>query len=180
MPTLRALLDQNTYQYQLTGHKMDIHKAFRMGAEQLAQAHCKYTNLHKGHGIDPYHWEILTQQEYWSPEQARDMRSIIANVLEVSMTIAGMPAVPMPGQYLAALISEVVAPANRLLACTKAPDTFDAIAAAGLMETHVVKPMKVEQLMGLVLVYSGGGSQEPAPHRLPKDVAKVMTEHSKK
>lgn len=168
------------FQSQLTGNKMDIHQAFRVGAELLAKEHCKYTNLHKGHGIDPYHWEILTQNEYWSAEQARDMRSILANVLEVSMTIAGMPAVPMPGQYLAALIALVVAPPNRLMACTKAPDTFDAMAASGLMETHVVKPMKVEQLMALVMAYSGGISMEPTPHKLPKEVANAMKEHSKK
>ena len=159
---------------------MDIHGAFRQGANQLAQAHCKYTDLHKGHGIDPYNWEILTQDEYWSPAQARDMRSIIADVLEVSMTIAGMPAIPMPGQYLAALIAHIVAPSNRLLACTKAPDTFDAIAASGIMQTHEVRPMKTEQLMGLVMLYSGGASQEPQPHKLPREVGKIMKEHSKK
>lgn len=159
---------------------MDIHTAFRQGASQLARDHCKYTALHKGHGIDPYHWEILTQKEYWSPDQARDMRSIIANVLEVSMTIAGMPAVPMPGQYLAALIAHVVAPANRLLACTKVPDTFDAIAASGLMQTHEVRPMKVEQLMGLVIAYSGGLSSEPQADKLPLEVSEKMKEYSKK
>lgn len=159
---------------------MDIHKAFRHGAEILAQNHCKYTSLHKGHGIDPYHWEILTQNEYWSPDQAREMRSVLANVLEVSMTIAGMPAVPMPGHYTAALIATVVAPCNRLLACTKAPDTFDALAASGLMQTYEVKPMSHEQLMALVILYSGGAFGEPQPHKLPREVEQAIQETSKK
>ena len=110
---------------------MDIHKAFMHGAEILAKDNCKYTSLHKGHGIDQHHWDLLTQREYWSPDQTRQMRSILASVVEVSMTISGMPAIPLPGQYVAAVIAVLVAPANRLLACVKAPDTFDADAASG-------------------------------------------------
>ena len=149
---------------------MDIHKSFQHGAQILAKDNCKYTALHKGHGIDQHHWDILTQEEYWSPDQARQMRSIIASVSEVAMTIAGMPAIPLPGQYVAALIAEVVAPMNRLVACTKAPDTFDADVASGILQTHEVKDMPVAQLMSLVILYSGGFPGEPAPHKLPKSL----------
>jgi hypothetical protein len=159
---------------------LDIHKAFQHGAQILAQNENKYTTLHKGHGIDEHHWDILTQAEYWSPDQARQMRSIIASVAEVSMTIAGMPALPLPGQYVAALIAEVVAPVNRLLACTKAPDTFDADAASGILGTHEVKDMSVQQLMSLVIAYSGGYGGEPSAHRFPKDVAETMKQANKK
>lgn len=159
---------------------MDIHKAFRRGAELLAADFCKYTELHKGHGIDPFHWKVLTQAEYWSPEQARGMRSVLANVLEVSMTIAGMPAIPLPGQYTAALIATVVSPANRLVACTKAPDTFDAVSASGLMGEVVVKPMKVEQMISLVMAYSGGVGSEPENEKLPRAVSEIASKHSKK
>ena len=108
---------------------MDIHRACQQGAQILAAADSKYTTLHKGHGIEENHWDLLTQKEYWSPDQARQIRSILASIVEVAMTIAGMPSIPMPGQYVAAVIAEVVAPPNRMLACTKAPDTFDAIEA---------------------------------------------------
>lgn len=153
---------------------MDIHRAFQHGAQILAKNNSKYTALHKGHGIDEHHWNLLTQEEYWSPDQTRQMRSILASVLEVSMTISGMPAIPLPGQYVAALIAEVVAPCNRLLACTKAPDTFDADAASGLMGTHEVKDMSVQQLMSLTLAYSGGYPGEPQAHQLPKEVKESM------
>lgn len=159
---------------------MDIHKAFQRGAQLLAANNCKYTDLHKGHGIDQHHWELLTQPDYWSPDQARQMRSILASVLEVSMTISGMPAIPLPGQYLAALIAEVVAPQNRMVACTKAPDTFDADLASGILGTHEIKSMPVEQLMSLVMAYSGGFPGEPSAHRLPKDVSETMKREAKK
>lgn len=153
---------------------MDLHKAFRMGAKKLAQASGEYTELHKSHGIDQSHWELLTQEEYWTPDQARAIRSILANTVEVSMTIAGMPAIPLPGQYVAALISEVVSPANRLLACVKAPDTFDATDASGLFGTHQVKDMSTQQLMSLVIAYSGEMDKEPTAHRLPRDVGQAV------
>ena len=153
---------------------MDIHKAFQHGAQILAKDQNKYTALHKGHGIDQHHWDILTQDEYWSPDQSRQMRSILASIAEVSMTIAGMPAIPLPGHYIAALIAEVVAPCNRMMACVKAPDTFDADIASGILGTHEIKDMSVQQLMSLVLAYSGGFPGEPPAHRLPPEVKETI------
>lgn len=159
---------------------MDVHLAFRIGAKKLAEAQGKYTDLHKMHGIEERQWQMLTQLEPWTPDQTRQMRSILANVLEVSMTIAGMPAIPLPGQYVAALIAEVVGPCNQMLACTKAPDTFDAEAASGILDTHTIKEMEWQQLMSLVLAYSGGFPGEPGAHRLPKSVERKMREETEK
>lgn len=158
---------------------MDIHKAFRHGAEILAQNNNKYTTLHKGHGIDQNDWDLLTQKEYWSPDQARSMRSIMASVIEVSMTIAGMPAIPLPGQYVAALIAEIVAPCNRLVACVKAPDTFDAEVASGIMGTVVIQDMKVQQLISLTMLYSSGFPDEPQAQVLPREVSEIMKKENK-
>ena len=149
---------------------MDIHQAFKVGAKIIAAHEKAYTTLHKAHGLEQAEWELITQSEYWSIDQARQVRSILASVVEVSMTIAGMPAIPLPGQYVAAVIAEVVAPCNRMVACTKAPDTFDAAEASGILSTHEVKDMSVQQLMALVLAYSGGFPEEPAAHRLPKEL----------
>lgn len=153
---------------------MDLHYAFKIGAKKLAFNQRVYSELHKSHGIEPSHWDLLTQEEYWTPDQTRQIRSILANVIEVSMTIAGMPAVPLPGQYAAALIAEVVAPANRMLACIKTPDTFDAFDASGLMKSFEVKDMPKEQMMSLVLAYSGEYTGEPAPHMLGKEVGEMV------
>ncbi len=159
---------------------MDIHEAFRQGAKTIAKNEAEYTSLHKGHGIEQSHWALLTQEEYWSPDQVRQIRSILASILEVSLTIAGMPAIPLPGQYVAAVIAEVVSPCNRLLACTKAPETFDAAAASGIMETHEVKPMPFQQMMALVIAYSGGFAKEPRAHKLPKEVKETVKKANQK
>ena len=159
---------------------MDIHKAFQHGAQILAKDNCKYTSLHKGHGIDQAHWDVLTQEEYWSPQQMRSIRSILANVLEVAMTISGMPAIPLPGQYVAALIAEVVSPCNRMVAAMKAPDTFDAEAASGIMGAYEVKDMSQQQLISLVMIYSAGFPAEPQNQRIPEEVKTAMKEANKK
>lgn len=153
---------------------MNIHTAFKVGAKRLAKDSCQYTELHKQHGIEEHHWNLITSKEPWTPDQTRQMRSLIAAVCEVSMTIAGMPAIPFPGQYVAAVIAEVVSPINRILAATKAPDTFDAVAASGLIGTHQIKDMSVQQLIALTMAYSGGYPEEPHAHKLPDEIAEQM------
>jgi len=155
----------------------NIHSAFRRGAEQLAQGQC-YTDLHRSYGILEPDWSLLTQDRYWSPDESRRIRSILAGVIEVSLTIAGMPAVPLPGQYCAAVIAIVVAPANRIVACTKVPETFDAVSASGLFQAFEIRPMRSEQMISLVLAYSGGLGGEPPMQRLPAEVAAVMKKES--
>ena len=154
---------------------MDLHSAFKIGARRIAKEEKRYTDLHKSHGIDQAHWELLTQKEYWSVDQTRAVRSILANVAEVSMTIAGMPAIPLPGQYVAALIAEVVAPCNYILAAKQAPDTFDATDASGLLGPMEVKTMEYPQMMALVLAYAGDFTKEPSDHKLPKEVANKVS-----
>ena len=158
---------------------MDLHSAFKIGARQLAQAERTYTDLHKAHGIEEHHWALLTQSEYWTADQARAIRSILANVVEVSMTIAGMPPVPLPGQYVAAVIATCVAPCNRMIACVKAPDTFDAAMASGFMGSPEVQDMTPQQLMALVLAYSGGFPEEPPAGRLPAEVIEAVSKENK-
>lgn len=87
---------------------MDLHKSFRLDAERLAGS--QYGSLHKEFGISEVDWKLVTQEEHWTMEQMRASRAIIASVVEVALTVAGMPPVPLPAQYVAAVIAIVVAP----------------------------------------------------------------------
>lgn len=156
--------------------KLDLHTAFKVGAKRIAKDEKMFTTLHKAHGIEQAQWELLTQREYWTPDQSRAVRSVLANVVEVSMTIAGMPAIPLPGQYVAAVIAEVVSPCNYMLACIKAPDTFDATDASGLLSQMEVKKMEHQQMMGLVLAYAGGFGGEPGQDKLPLEIVEKVNE----
>lgn len=155
---------------------MDLHLSFKIAARRIAQSDREYTDLHKAHGIEESHWKLLTQVEYWTPDQARAIRSILANVVEVSMTIAGMPAVPLPGQYVAALICEVVSPGNWALASMKAPETFDAFDATGLLKQTEVKKMEYQQMLALVMAYAGGYNGEPAANLVDKEIVKQVSD----
>jgi len=157
----------------------DIHSAFRYGAAQLARGDA-YGELHRSYGLLADDWELLTQDAHWTPDESRRVRSILASVIEVSLTIAGMPAVPLPGQYAAAVIAIVISPANRMVACFKVPDTFDAVAASGLHQEFEIRRMKPEQMVALVLAYSGGLGGEPAMDRLPVDIKEIMKKESAK
>ena len=156
---------------------MNLHDAFMYGALQLAHDQKKYCDLHKSHGIEETHWNLITQEEYWTPDQQRAVRSILANVLEISMTIAGMPPVPLPGQYVAAVIATVVSPCNRMVACMKAPDTFDAFDASGLLggeKKDEPDKMKFQQLISLVIAYSAGYRGEPQIERLDDSIRDLV------
>jgi len=157
----------------------DIHTAFRAGAVQLARGDA-YGELHRSYGLLEADWRLLTQEEHWNPDDARRIRSILASVIEVSLTIAGMPAVPLPAQYAAAVIAIVVAPANRVVACMKVPETFDAVSASGLFENFEVRRAKPEQMIALVVAYSGGLGGEPPVDRLPVEVKEMMKKESAK
>lgn len=159
---------------------MDLHRAFRHGARILAAANCEYSELHKGYGIDHHQWQLITSDEFWSPDQSRQIRSILANLVEVSLTISGMPPIPLPGHFVAAVIAEVVSPCNRLVACMKAPDTFDAFQASGIMGTFAVKPMPREQLLAIVMAYSGEYDGEPPNQRLDRNVVQVVKKEMSK
>ena len=157
---------------------MDLHTAFKIGAKRIAKDEKAYTDLHKAHGIEQAHWELLTAREYWTPDEARAIRSILANVVEVSMTIAGMPAIPLPGQYVAALIAEVVAPCNWMLAAVRAPDTFNAMDASGLMQETEIKPMEYQQMMSLIMAYGGDFTGQPMADIVPKLVTEKVAEQN--
>jgi hypothetical protein len=158
---------------------MNVHAAFRAGAEHLARGQ-KYGEVHREHGLLEPDWQLLTQDEHWTPQEARRIRSILASVIEVTLTIAGMPATPLPGQYAAAVIAIVVKPANRMVAAVKVPETFDAVSASGLHDVVEVKPMPKEQMMALVVAYSGGLGGEPPMQMLPPEVEEVMKKENSK
>lgn len=158
---------------------MYVHTAFRLGAEELAKGSMAYSDIHRSHGLMEADWQLLTQDAPWTAEQSRRVRGVLAATIEVCMTIAGMPAVPLPGQYAAAVIAVCVSPANRLLAAMRVPDTFDAVAASGLSQPIEVRPMRSETMMSLVMAYSGGLGGEPPMARLPSSVSEVMKKESK-
>jgi len=140
---------------------------FKAASVSIAEA--TFSTIHAQYGINPAHHELLTQPEPWNQDQASQVRGILSDYVNISCTIAGIPADPLPGHYVAALIARVVAPANWLVAATRAPDTFDALAASGIEGRTEVRPFSRQQMISLVMLYAGGYNLEvvkTAPSKL--------------
>jgi hypothetical protein len=140
---------------------MNMFELFKVGAMALATPTMEYAAVHRDHGLSAADWDIVTSKEPWTPTQRRQARSIIAECVQISLTIAGLPAQSLPAQYVAAVITAIVAPVNLLVAASSAPESFDALGAANVETEFQVHPVKREQMQSLVLLYAGGFRSEP-------------------
>ena len=62
---------------------------------------------------------------------------------------------PMPSHYVASIICELVSPINRMQACTRAPECYDALAGLGLSgDMPIEQTASVQQLQMIVMAYS--------------------------
>lgn len=147
---------------------MNMFNVFRQGALALVTPTMAYTGVHRENGLSSEDWKLVTQPEPWNVQQRQRARSIIAECVMISLTIAGLPAQSLPAQYVAAVIAHIVSPANMLVASTRAPEAFDAVAASGMVQAQEIKPVSVEQMQALVMAYAGGASGEPPAHMVRK------------
>ena len=159
---------------------MDLLRMFEGGALTLVSDQMEYTKRHAEAGFSKPEWDLLTQKEYWNADQARQVSSILAEATSISLRLAGIPAVPLPGQYVAALICKLVAPANRLTAALRAPRTFEAENAAGVSGPVAVKETTPEQMMSLVMYFSDRGSDIDQQGIDPRVVEAVLLEIEKR
>jgi len=141
----------------------NLFDAFRIGARQLAGPTRDYANLHAEHGLTKPEWDLLVQNDPWNVEQRRQAKSTLSECLQISLTLAGLPAMALPGQYVAACIVEIVSPVNRLVAAAKAPEAYDAVMASGLeTEESEIRPISPEQMISMVIAFSGFADAQPA------------------
>lgn len=135
---------------------MDIMKMMAIGAFSLVRLGRTWTARHAALGFSQADWELLVQEEYWTPAERRRVRSILADAVNVSLERAGLPSEALPGQYVAAVIVFLVSPSNRLVAAYRAPETYNAVDASGLAGPPELVVMPNWQLVALVLAYSSG------------------------
>ena len=124
------------------------------GARIIESFGDEYGKEHNRANITKDNWKTLRQDEMWTAEQAADARSIITEVINASLTVAGIPAGSMPGQYVAVVIYRLVKPCNWLTACHRVPETYNSVQASGVSVSSEIVPMDVRQIMALVLEYA--------------------------
>lgn len=151
---------------------------FRQGAKVLATDGMKYEKIHGTWGLHSSDWELLTSEHPWNQEQRRAVKTILTDVLNISLTISGLPAMPLPSEYVAAVIATLVHPVNRIVAATRAPETYSAVDASGLQGTIQIVPAKIETMISLVIAYTGGETKQPmnakpASEKLDKELTRL-------
>ena len=140
---------------------MDHLRMFDLGALALGSLGKEHTARHAAVGFSAEEWELLTTEELWSSDQRRRVRSILAECVNATLSIAGLPPTPLPAQYVAAVICAVVSPCNRLVAAMRAPETYDAVAASGLSGPVEIEPSRQETMVSLVMAYTEARPAEP-------------------
>lgn len=127
---------------------------FLLGANELAVAGAEYGPTQQAAGFTQDEWLLLTAPDCWTKSEQMKIASILANAVSITLRTAGLPPVPLPGAYVAAVICKLVAPCNRLIAAASAPESFDLMSAAGISAESVKIITTKEQMYGLVVYFS--------------------------
>lgn len=127
---------------------------FLLGANQLVAAGTAYGPDQQAAGFTQEEWETLTQEECWTKAQQMKIASIIGGAVSITLRVAGLPAVPLPGAFVAATICKLCAPCNRLVAASSAPESFDALSASGITGEPVEIITTKSQMYALVVYFS--------------------------
>ena len=127
---------------------------FLLGANQLATTPTEYGTEQQAAGFTQDEWNLLTTDTCWTKAEQMKIPSILASAVSITLRIASLPAVPLPGAFVAATICKLVAPCNRILAAASAPESFDAMSAVGLTGESVAVMTTKEQMYALVVYFS--------------------------
>lgn len=127
---------------------------FLMGANQLAAMPVEYGEEQQAAGFTSEEWKTLTTDRCWTSEQRRQLPTMLSAAVSITLRTAGLPPAPLPGAYVAAVICKLIAPCNRIVAASEAPQSFDVMAAAGISSESVVKDTTREQMFALVTYFS--------------------------
>lgn len=131
-----------------------FHQLFLLGANSLAVAPVDYGPEQQAAGFTKEEWDLLTATECWTKAEQMKVPSILSSAVSITLRTAGLPPVPLPGAYVAAVICKLVAPCNRLIAAASAPESFDIMSAVGLTgESQKIITSK-EQMYALVVYFS--------------------------
>ncbi len=149
---------------------------FLLGANELATSDIEYGSQQQSAGFTREEWELLTEPECWSKSEQMKVASILAAAVSITLRIAGLPAVPLPGAYVAAVICKLVAPCNRILAAASAPESFDAMSAVGLVSESVKVITSKEQMYALVVYFSSAEFGALETFRLDEETETAVIE----
>lgn len=159
------------------GLKRSYQDLFAVGANRLAAMKTlEYGPDQQAAGFTREEWELLTDATCWTQAQYRQVASALANAVSMTLNIAGLAPTPLPGIFVAAVIVQLVAPCNVLLASRAAPASFDAISAVGIHQAVELVMTPQHQMDGLVTMFMAGDYSSLQGVRVDELVEKAALE----
>ena len=113
--------------------------------------------IHGRCGIGAADWEVLRCKTFWTPRQVEVARVAIDKLLAHALTASGLPAIPLPAEYVAACIAVVIPAANWMAAAQAARAGLDGsmLVQSNGDATQQRELVSSERLFALILAYSG-------------------------
>lgn len=127
---------------------------FLLGANALWTMAIEYGVEQQEAGFSKEDWDLLVQAECWNNSERMKVASVLGNAVSITLRVAGLPAVALPGAFVAAVICKLCAPCNRLVAAMMAPESFDAMSAVGLTGESKDIITSKNQMLALVVYFS--------------------------
>lgn len=153
-----------------------FHQLFMLGANKLVAAGIEFGPIQQEAGFTKTDWDLLTSVTCWTQSQRQQIPGLIANAVSITLNIAGLPATPLPGAFVAATICKIVAPCNRLVAAAGAPESFDALSASGLHSESVKVITTKEQMYSLVTYMTSEQFGALSSFRLNQEIEDAVIE----
>lgn len=131
-----------------------FHQLFTLGANLLATMPIQFGSEQQAAGFTKDEWDLLTQKKCWNNEEVQKLPTLINSLVSITLRIGGLPSTPLPGAYVAASICSIIAPCNRFLAASAAPESYDAMSASGIQTTSEIITTSREQMYALVTYFT--------------------------
>lgn len=147
---------------------------FLIGANELATAPIEYGEIQAAAGWTQDDWELLTTKNCWNKTEQQKLPSLLSNTVSITLKTAGLPAISLPGCYIAAVICKLVSPCNRLLAALSAPESFDSMSASGIVDSSEIIVTTKQQMMALVVYFSSADFAALSSWRMNEDIAQAV------
>ena len=132
-----------------------LFQMMRGGAAAIASLGGEFTAAHAEAGLLADDWAVLRSPKYWRREESIRSRAALSRLVEASFTLAGIPPVALPAEYVAATITEVVSPCNWIVAATQSQGALDGqvLATPTGDQQYQKETVSAERMIALVFQY---------------------------
>lgn len=136
-------------------------------------------------GITPQDFQLVANDAPWRRDNLNRVMRTMNALLFGTLEVMGMPKIVIPSEYLAAIITAVVAPANRMVCCVwMAQERQTGIGAleqsARSQATSQLDPTSADALFALVVMLTDSNGSNEARIRMHKKLGVAIQRENEK